>query len=124
MNSSRYAIIACLELGLLGQTLIIIISEYLTSHAFSSLKEAANDTLEDTSHGIVTVSRFATTCHITLLSILAILVFLTYSLAGFYGVAFLGLAFIISPAFFLAINLFSYISGEALSFCHYSKDLS
>ena len=93
--------IGCLELGLLGQTLFIIISEYFTSHAFSSLKEAASDTLEDSSSGVVAVSSIATTCHLL----------------------FLGLAFIISPAFFLAINLFSYISEEALSFCLYSKDL-
>jgi Na+/H+-translocating membrane pyrophosphatase len=124
MEASKYSIIGCLELGLLGQTLMIIISEYLTSHAFPSLKEAASDTMEDSSNGIVTVSRIATTAHICLISILSILVFLSYALAGFIGLAYLGIAFIIAPSFFLAINLFSYLTGEALSFCHYSKDLS
>ena len=74
LSSSKYALIGCLELGLLGQTLFIIISEYFTSHAFSSLKEAASDTLEDSSSGVVAVSSIATTCHLLLLFILAFLV--------------------------------------------------
>ena len=123
-NASSYSVILCLVLGLIGQNFIMFIGEYFTSHGFIWTQESGKKTLYDSSHGMLNITRNASLAHMCLVTAMGLMIFISYSQAGFYGVMLLGISFIVTPSYFLSVSLFSFICEEALLLCALSSDLS
>lgn len=101
-------VIWCLEIGLVTQVILVVLTEILTSHAFKPTRDVAEETsFRGAGKGYLTSGMIGNVGVFAILFLIGSLCLWCYIIAGFFGIALGAVGLLSAPIIFLAISISS-----------------